>query len=220
MITAIIPTLDEADGLADSVGSLRSAGLAEIIVVDGGSSDGTPQIAQDLGCKLLVGKKGRAAQMNEGAAEATGEVLLFLHGDTAVPVKTLQRLRSRMEADPSTVGGGFLRYFENGGWFLRVTCWLAGWRSRWWGLFLGDQGIFVRREIFEELGGFNESLPYGEDVDFSIRLREKGKTATIGPAVSSSARRFERLGPVRRTWEDFFIARDLIRESKKRIKAG
>jgi rSAM/selenodomain-associated transferase 2 len=219
-ISVIIPSLNEAGGITRTIASLRKAKLDDILIVDGGSADDTKAIARDLGCSVLEDiPGGRAGQMNHGAKNSGGDILLFLHGDTTLPVRAADRLRSIAEASPETVGGGFVRYFDSPSLFLKLTCWLAGIRSRWFGVFLGDQGIFVRREIFEKLGGFNDSLPYGEDLDFSMQMRSLGKTATITPAVLSSARRFEKLGPIGQTMTDFSIGREIMRESRQRIEA-
>ncbi len=220
-ISVIIPTLNEAAGIAATVASLREARLDDILIVDGGSDDSTVDIAKSLGCSVLENVSGgRAGQMNRGAENCVGEVLLFLHGDTTLQLRAADRLRSIMSDSPHVVGGGFVRYFDSPSFFLKLTCWLAGIRSRWFGVFLGDQGIFVRREIFEEQGGFNESLRYGEDLDFSMRMRRSGKTATMTPPVSSSARRFEEKGPIGQTMCDFSTAREIMRESRERIEAS
>lgn len=220
-ISVIIPTHNEAGGIAATLASLREAQLDDILIVDGGSSDDTVKIAKRLGCTVLEDVAGgRAGQMNRGAEKCGGEVLLFLHGDTILPVRSANRLQSLMADSPEIVGGGFVRYFDSPSLFLKLTCWLAGIRSRWFGVFLGDQGIFVRRGIFEELGGFNESLPYGEDLDFSMQMRTAGKTMTISPPVLSSARRFEKRGPIGQTMLDFSIAKEIMRESRERIEAS
>jgi rSAM/selenodomain-associated transferase 2 len=220
-ISVIIPTLDEANSIASTIASLREAQLDDILIVDGGSTDNTVAIAKNLGCPVLENiSGGRAGQMNRGAAECPGEVLLFLHGDTTLPRQAADRLRRMAEQSPKIVGGGFVRYFDSPSLFLKFTCWLAGIRSRWFGIFLGDQGIFVRREIFEKLGGFDESLPYGEDLDFSIQMRAIGKTATISPPVLSSARRFDKRGSFGQTMVDFRIAREIMRESRERMEAS
>lgn len=220
-ISVIIPTLNEADGIARTISSLREAGLSDILIVDGGSDDDTTGIAKNLECEIFENVPGgRAAQMNRGAGECSGDVLLFLHGDTTLPVRAAERLMKMAGDSRHVVGGGFVRYFESPSLFLKLTCWLAGIRSRCFGVFLGDQGIFVRREIFEKLGGFDESLPYGEDLDFSMRMRTLGQTATITPAVLSSARRFDKKGPFGQTLSDFTVAREIMRESRERIAAS
>lgn len=220
-LSIIIPTLNEADGIASTIASLREAQLSDIMIVDGGSTDDTVEIARDLGCEVLENVSGgRAGQMNRGAEKCEGGVFLFLHGDTTLPRRAADRLREIAEHSPQIAGGGFVRYFDSPSLFLKLTCWLAGIRSRCFGVFLGDQGIFVRREIFEKLGGFDESLPYGEDLDFSMQMRAIGKTATISPPVLSSARRFDERGPVGQTMFDFPIARKIMRESRERMEAS
>jgi GT2 family glycosyltransferase len=140
--------------------------------------------------------------MNLGARRAAADALLFLHADTQVPRGGLDRILRTLTETPSAVGGAFCRRFDSPSLLLRFTTRLAGWRSRHLGLFLGDQGIFVRRAIFEELRGFDESLALCEDLDFARRLRGKGRVVTLNPGVVSSARRFEARGPLRTTIDD------------------
>lgn len=220
-ISVIVPTLNEAGSLASTIASLREAGLNDILIVDGGSSDDTVRVAENLGCTVLEKVAGgRAGQMNRGAEKCGGEVLLFLHADTTLSARAAERLRSLVDDSPEIVGGGFVRYFDSPSLFLKFTCWLAGIRSRLFGVFLGDQGIFVRRAFFEARGGFNETLPYGEDLDFSMQMRASGKTVTITPPLISSARRFDKRGPIGQTISDFSVAREIMRESRERMKAS
>lgn len=214
-LSVILPTLNEADTIASTLHSLDS--VASISVVDGGSTDETLARASSGGATLIrCEEPGRARQMNRGAAETDGELLLFLHADTRIPREALDRMQQVMSEKPSLIGGGFLRRFESNSAFLQVTCWLADWRSRCFGVFLGDQGIFVRRTVFEQLGGFDETMQVGEDLDFSYRMNRLGPTVAIGPPVRSSARRFDQKGPARQTWEDFRTARSLVREIRRK----
>ncbi|NNE91045.1 MAG: glycosyltransferase family 2 protein [Verrucomicrobiales bacterium] len=203
-ISVIIPTLNEAESIGGTIANLPQGEL-EIIIADGGSLDRTREIAGEAGADLVFEpvKAGRAAQMNAGAARANGAWLIFLHADTVLPPDGADRIR---KLDPEIAGGGFLRRFDSSSQILRLTCWISDFRSRLGGIFLGDQAIFVRRENFEKLGGFDESFRLGEDIDFSRRLRKSGgKTIALrGPAVSS-ARRFEKLGPFRQSVIDFWI---------------
>jgi len=203
-ISVIIPTLNEAEHLAEVLEALavESKGPHEVIVVDGGSDDGTESIAGEGGARIIAcSTAGRACQMNCGAAEAQGEVLFFLHGDTLVPEDALNLIDEAL-ANSEVVGGGFIRRFDSDSWWLNLTCRLADWRSERWGIFLGDHGMFVRSEDFEELGGFDENLLRCEDLDFSLNMREQGKVVALRPAVVSSARRFDELGPFRTTLRD------------------
>ncbi|MEM7602757.1 MAG: TIGR04283 family arsenosugar biosynthesis glycosyltransferase, partial [Verrucomicrobiota bacterium] len=195
----------------------RAAGIEEVIVVDGGSEDETVERATFSGCKVLVSPEpGRARQMNFGARHAKGELLLFTHGDTLIPAATLSRLEEVMGADESIIGGGFARRFDSPSLMLKCTAWCSDFRGRWWGLFLGDQGIFVRRSVFDQLGGFDESVYPGEDLDFTYRLAQLGKTRLIAPPVLSSARRFEKIGVWAQTRKDFVVARQILQDSRRR----
>ena len=173
----------------------------EVIVVDAGSFDATVDIALENGARVVSSNvKQRAAQMNLGAESARGSVFLFLHADTRLPKDALARIRSTT-ARSRVVGGGFARRYDSPSRFLRVTCALAGMRTRLSGWFLGDQAIFVRREVFNILGGFRD-LNLFEDLDFSRRMRGEGRVVTLRPAVISSARRFSLCHPWRTTLSD------------------
>jgi len=218
-LSVIIPTFEEADNLPATVEALRVGGISDIVVVDGGSADVTVEVAKRLNCRVFVaGEPGRAQQLNLGATESNGDLLLFLHADTIVGKDSLQALRDSMASEPDVVGGGFARQFASKSAFLRSTCRMAAWRSRKYGLFLGDQGIFARRSAFDRLGGFDESFGTGEDIDFSMRMNRAGRTIMIEPPVTSSARRFEKRGAIFQTVIDFFHARSLIRKSTGKMR--
>ena len=200
-ISIIIPVLGEGARLRALLDSLRrmqgatTDGIVEVIVVDGGSRDDSVAIASSVpGIRVLRSEPGRARQMNHGAAEATGGILLFLHADTKLP-ENFAALIGGALADASTVGGAFrirTRYDGQGTprrWvrpFLR----LADMRSRYSGLPYGDQAIFVRADAFRELGGFPE-LPLFEDLAFSEAMRERGELAILTTPVVVSGRRFQ-----------------------------
>ena len=221
-LTVIIPTVNEEENLEATLHALgpclaREDGAAGIIVADAGSNDATAAIAKKWGCTVLTDlEKGRAGQLNAAAEIATGDLLLFLHADTIISRESIVNLRETMETLSQIIGGGFYRKFDSPSLLLRFTCWLAGLRGRHWRIFLGDQAMFVRKAEFQRLGGFNESLVYGEDLDFSLRMRKRGKTAIIGPPVLSSARRFEKKGPARQTWIDLRLAIRLTRDAAGR----
>jgi glycosyltransferase involved in cell wall biosynthesis len=158
-------------------------------------------------------RAGRAMQMNHGSVIADGEVLLFLHADSRLPRDALDAIEKAVRE--GAVGGAFTRRFESPSHFLRLTCWLADWRGRAFGIFLGDQGLFVRRDAFEALGGFDGQTLY-EDLDFSLRLRQAGRTVMLTAVLQSSARRFAAKGPVGRSLLDMqqvvlFVVRRLFR---------
>jgi GT2 family glycosyltransferase len=163
-------------------------------------------VARRCGAETLVSPiRQRAAQMNLGAGTARGDVLLFLHADTRLPENWRTVLASGMQRDALCVGGAFRRRFDSPSLFLRATSRLADWRSSQFGWFLGDQAMFVRRDIFRTLDGF-APLQKCEDLDFSIRLKRAGRCRLLPATVISSSRRFEQHGPFRQTLRDFATA--------------
>ncbi len=143
--------------------------------------------------------------MNAGAAQARGRILLFLHADTLLPNDALSRVVEAIDRRGAR-GGAFSRRYESRSLVLAFTSRLATLRNRLWGWHLGDQAIFVRRDIFEQLHGYRD-IPIFEDLDFSRRLGALGKTVTLTPPVFSSARRFAEKGPLRTTWHDLLLTR-------------
>ncbi len=207
MISIIIPTANEAQHLPRTLQAIARAGgtvLHEVLVVDAGSSDHTAELASQHGARVVPGKvRQRAAQMNLGATQARGDILLFLHGDTVLPANALAKIEEAL-TNSRVMGGAFARHYDSPSWLLRLTCALAYLRGRLSGWFLGDQGIFVRADIFQRLDGFR-NIELFEDLDFSRRMRRTGRTVILRPAVTSAARRFERLGPGRTTMGDFVL---------------
>lgn len=191
-ISVVIPALDEESNIEDCLRSVQSAGNAEVIVVDGGSTDATARIAQPF-AHLIRARRGRALQMNAGAHCATGEVLLFLHADSRLPPGALAAIRTALE-DRRVVGGTFSLRFDGVHPLLR--CYERFTRLRPIVFHYGDQGIFVRRDAFDALGGFAE-VPLMEDVDFLRRLSRAGTVALLPSAVTTSSRRFVANGIVR-----------------------
>jgi rSAM/selenodomain-associated transferase 2 len=202
MISIIIPTFNEARQLPATLDAIqRNEGAHEAIVVDAGSFDATINVALEHGAGAVSSSvRQRARQMNLGAQSAQGDVFLFLHADTRLPQNALEKIEYAM-AKEHVVGGGFARRYDSPSWFLRGTCALAGVRTRLSGWFLGDQAIFVQREVFEMLGGFRD-LNLFEDLDFSRRMGRKGRVVTLRPPVISSARRFSLCRPWLTTWSD------------------
>ncbi|MGH8580903.1 MAG: TIGR04283 family arsenosugar biosynthesis glycosyltransferase, partial [Gammaproteobacteria bacterium] len=149
MISVIIPAYNEEKTLPGTLRALfRQPGVFEVIVVDGGSSDGTRELARDYaGVRLLTAPKGRASQMNAGARAASGEWLLFLHADTQLPDNALSRL-DQWEADPHYQAGGFTQRFSGDDWRLRLVSFLDNVRCRRTRIIFGDQALFVRRVLF------------------------------------------------------------------------
>ena len=198
-LSAVVPALDEERELAATLAAL-SAEVDEIVVADGGSRDATPAIARESGARVSQGPPGRGYQLNAGAAMARGDLLWFVHADTRVAPGGGARLRAAVAA--GAVGGAFEIRFAADGWRYRLGGALASARSRRFRFFLGDQAPFARRADYAALGGFRD-WPLFEDVDFCRRLRARGPLAILTPPVATSARRFERVGPlagVARNW--------------------
>ena len=191
-ISVVVPTLDEASSLAQTLIAARRSGAGEIVVVDGGSRDATREVAAPLADAVVVAARGRAAQMNAGAAAARGDVLLFLHADTRLPDGFADAVAQAL-APPDVVGGFFAVELDAPGWRYRMIGRLISARSRRTGGATGDQAIFVRRDVFEALGGF-ASLPLMEDLELMRRLKRRGRLVALPQAVTTSARRWERRG--------------------------
>lgn len=194
-VSIIVPALDEAASLAPTLAAASAAGPYELIVVDGGSRDRTRDIAAAHGCRVLASPSGRAIQMNSGAAAATGDVLLFLHADTLLPpdgVAEMIRALSRA----GTVGGRFDVHLDGAEPIFRLIETLMNLRSRLTRIATGDHALFVRRSVFERLGGY-APIPLMEDVEFSARLKRCGRVACLQSRVRTSVRRWRHGGPWR-----------------------
>lgn len=215
LVTVVIPTFNEARTLASSLNSVlgQSTAAAEIQVVDGGSTDGTPCVAESFEPVRVARLKraDRSFQMNEGARLTRAPLILFLHADTILPFDGIENLLDLMQ-DRRIVGGGFRRRFDSPSTLLRMTCSLADLRCRAFGWFLGDQAIFCRRMIFDQLGGFPDMHPF-EDLTFSRMMRYHGRTRQVDRPVLSSARRFDRDGPLRKTWRDLVLTLNYLKNS-------
>jgi rSAM/selenodomain-associated transferase 2 len=199
-ISVIIPTLNEEKVLAQTLAHVSALGPDEIVVADGGSTDRTAYIAEEFCASrpqahLITAPRGRARQMNEGAKASRGEILLFLHADTRLPLHTCRILESTL-ADSRIVGGRFdVRFNPPSAWGAVIGTFM-NWRSRLSGIATGDQAIFVRRRIFEQLSGFSD-IPLMEDIEFSVRLKRTGPTAALRETAIASFRRWEQEGPLK-----------------------
>lgn len=201
-IGIVMPVYNEAAILAGALERLRfAAGGCPVVVADGGSTDGSARIARKVFHTELCAVASRGAQMNRGARCHGVEVLLFLHADCRLPVGFEQHIR-RALADPRVAGGCFRLSFDSPRALLRFYCWFTKFPGRFF--HFGDQGFFVRCEVFEALGGYAE-LPFLEDVDFLRRLRRHGRFTVLPMAVTSSARRFLRCGILRQQLKNIFI---------------
>jgi rSAM/selenodomain-associated transferase 2 len=194
VLSVIIPTLNEAENILKTIESVRQQDReAEIVVVDGGSVDGTPEITRPH-AQVIDSPRGRAAQMNAGARVATGDVLLFLHGDSRLAPGALAQLRITLD-NPRSAGGTFTLVFDVDNPLLRFNAFCSN--IDWLIFRYGDQGIFVRRSIFEALGGYAD-IPLMEDIDLLRRLPRYGHRVLIrNYPVTTSARRFVEHGVVR-----------------------
>jgi rSAM/selenodomain-associated transferase 2 len=201
-ISVVIPTLDEEASISRAIRSCREAGPCEVVVADGGSRDRTVEIARGVADTVVSASRGRAVQMNAGAAVARGEVLLFLHADTLLPRGSVTSVLDALR-DPAVIGGAFrvrLAVSSGAGRYVRamlgITGRMIGVRAVATRAFTGDQAIFVRAEAFRSLGGYPE-VPLMEDVELSRRMRRGGKTVLLPLRVESSGRRWEAWGPLR-----------------------
>lgn len=196
-VSVIVPTLDEERELPGALQSVlaQAPGALEVIVADGGSTDGTAALVP-TGVRLVRSPRGRPIQMNAGAAAASGRALLFLHADCRLPRGALAAVEAALH-DPGTVGGGFHKRFHPPHPLLAAPAW----RTRLWhrlGAVFGDQALFVRRSAFERVGGFRTGA-LAEDFDLARRLRRLGHLALIPAEVTTSSRRLREHG-VLRTW--------------------
>jgi rSAM/selenodomain-associated transferase 2 len=196
-LSIIVPVLDEASGIAEALTALthfRWHG-AEVVVVDGGSRDGTPDLARPFADQLLAAPQGRAAQMNAGAAQARGDVLLFLHADTRLPADA-DRLIVEGLASSRRAWGRFDVVIGGRHPLLALIAYLMNLRSRWTGIATGDQAMFMTRTAFDRAGGFPD-LPVMEDVALSSRLKRFGRPLCLKRRVVTSGRRWEQNGVIR-----------------------
>ena len=192
-VSIVIPTLDEQDSLPAVLASCHPPKDVEIIVVDGGSTDGTCEWARQSGVTLVASERGRGKQMNAGASIAKGETLLFLHGDTVLPRGYHTQILKVLESQ-GVVAGAFQLSIRGKLLSLRAIEKVVNLRSRFLQMPFGDQAFFMRRSIFEQVGGFRE-IAIMEDFDLIRALRKRGQIGIAEGAVLTSGRRWERLGP-------------------------
>ncbi len=196
-VSVVIPTLNEEAQLEQVFRAILGPGL-ERIVVDGGSTDRTRALAERLGADcVLRALPGRARQLQAGYLAANAEWILFLHADTVLEDGWRGAMREAMR-DPAVAGGAFRFGFQPRLWRYRWIEWGAELRCRWGGLPYGDQAIFVRRKVLDELGGVPD-VPIFEDLDLAVGIRAAGRLALLRPHAWTSSRRYDRNG-VFRTW--------------------
>ena len=190
-ISIIIPALNEADSIGKTLDALKSFEdeNIEIILVDGGSRDETVSIAENYNVKILRSRRGRGRQLQIGGDAAGGEILWFLHADTIAPPNAVFEIKRALE-NPHIAGGNFTIRFDGERFAAKFLTRLYP-KLNLLGLIYGDSAIFVRREAYEEIGGFKD-YPIFEDLDFIERLRRAGEIVTLQSTVTTSSRRFER----------------------------
>ena len=195
-LSIIMPVLNEAPQIVERLNPLQAmrANGIELIVVDGGSADDTAALAGALADRVLVAPRGRAAQMNAGAAVSQARVLLFLHADTLLPETALPAVLSAI--DGGAAWGRFDVRIDGRHPLLRIVEFMMNWRSRLTGIATGDQAIFVRREVFEQVGGYAD-LSLMEDIALCSALRRLSSPACLRDTVITSARRWEKHGVLR-----------------------
>jgi uncharacterized protein len=194
-VSVIVPALNESATILATLESIQRENPHEVVVVDGGSTDDTCQLAAGSGTRVVCSKAGRARQMNAGAAKASGDVLLFVHSDTILPTGW-QRLILEGLFRRRAIAGAF--GFQIGEHVVgkRIVEWGTNWRSHWCQMPYGDQGLFLKRDTFEEEGGFAD-LPIMEDYEFIRRLRRRGKIVTLTAKAITSSRRWKKVGLLR-----------------------
>ena len=195
-VSVIIPTLNEADGIAQAIQKAVEAGAREVVVVDGHSNDGTLEFARAADVRLTAAR-GRASQQNAGAAASSGEILLFLHSDCWLEPGALDAMEQALE-DKRVVAGCFRQAIDAPGAAFRVLERGNALRVRIGGRAYGDQGIFVRREAFEKIGGFPD-LMLMEDLFLMKQLKRAGRIALVNGKIHVSPRRWQKSGIIRQT---------------------
>jgi rSAM/selenodomain-associated transferase 2 len=202
-VSIIIPVLNEAARVAQAIDRACATGPLEVIVVDGGSNDGTYKIAAAQRCHVLQSKQGRGVQQNTGARHAQGSVLLFLHADTWLPADGVQQIQRACE-NPLVRVGCFRQRIEAHGFAYRLLECGNAIRAKRLGLPYGDQGLFFRRSFFEELGGFPETALM-EDWLLMRRARCRARPALLPGPLHVSARRWQQHGVVRQTLRNWML---------------
>lgn len=197
-IGIVVPVLNEQAALPRLLASLSHLGADDLLFVDGGSSDGTPELLQSWGAAWITAAPGRAGQMNAGAARLKSDVLLFLHADTELTPVHLTDVRHCMD-DAGCIGGRFDVRLTGTHPLLPLIAGLMNLRSRLTHICTGDQAMFVRRAMFEQVGGFPEQ-PLMEDIELSRRLKRQGHICCLHRKVTTSGRRWQRLGVGRTIW--------------------
>jgi rSAM/selenodomain-associated transferase 2 len=203
-ISIIVPTFNEEMTIRQCLETVADIPGIEVIVVDGGSADRTVEIVgQYRDVKIVSSEMGRSIQMNKGAGYARGEILLFLHADCVLSREAVLNVRNVFRCS-TFVGGAFKIRLLSDKFPYRLIEMGINFRSTLFKLPYGDQGLFVKRSVFEELGGFRE-VPNCEDLDFICRLKKNGKIIILDERISSSIRRWENHGILRTSLRNQFL---------------
>ena len=197
-ISIIVPVFNEEKTIAATLEALLTLAPYEVIIVDGGSADRTRELAVQFQVKVISSERGRGRQMNRGAGEASGDVLLFLHADTRLPTSALKDISVAL-SEPRYLGGRFDVELAGEHWLLPLVGRVISYRSRLSKVATGDQALFVRREVFERMRGFPD-MPLMEDIAFCRTLKRLGDVACLRSRVVTSARRWEADG----VWRTIF----------------
>ena len=197
-VSVIIPAINESRTIGSAVSTAFEAGAFEVIVVDGGSSDSTREVALQNGANVLSSPPGRAIQQNVGAQVAVGEILLFLHADALLPHSAFQQMDAALKKTPNLLGGGFQQVISAPGLLFRLLERGNGLRAKYQKLIYGDQALFIRRSEFTAMGGFKE-IPIMEDFELSSRMSRRGKLELLEGPIHVNPRRWRRYGVIRQT---------------------
>ena len=206
-LSILIPTLNEEETIGDAIRRAsdlgEQIGLVEIIVADGGSEDATVEIATRLGVRVVSSLRGRGLQLRHASKYASGDVLLMLHADCWLDPEAASQISNSLQ-DGSIDAGAFRQHIDAQGMMYRALEWGNAFRARWLRTPYGDQGIFVRRELLNEVGGVPD-LPLMEDVELARRLRRHTKFALLPGPLHVSARRWRRRGVARQTVKNWMV---------------
>ncbi|MEL7499696.1 MAG: TIGR04283 family arsenosugar biosynthesis glycosyltransferase [Planctomycetota bacterium] len=204
-VAIIIPALNEAKVIDASIRRAWDSGCDEVIVVDGGSEDDTVSISEKMECRVIHSERGRGNQLNAGSAAANSDVLLFMHADNWLAKDGCQQICQQMENDQHLEYGGFLQSILNDHWMYRWIEYGNAQRVYWRGLLYGDQGLFVRRRLFERTGGF-PNIPIMEDLEFSRVLKKIGRAKLLTGPIYVDARRWTQHGLIRQTLRNWYLS--------------
>ncbi|MCB9772194.1 MAG: TIGR04283 family arsenosugar biosynthesis glycosyltransferase [Candidatus Omnitrophica bacterium] len=202
MISVIIPVLNEERAIERTLVSLPYGDAIEVIVIDSQSHDRTLEIVHKFPVKTMISPRGRALQMNAGAAAAKGNIFLFLHADCVIDTKGLQAVEKQVSLNH--VGGCFTHKIDSNKWLYRCIEMSGTLRAKLFKIFYGDQAIFVRRDIFEQIGGF-QAVSLFEDVIFSKKLRRLGRTIVLQNSAIVLPRRWEHGGVLKTMLLNWFL---------------